>query len=87
MVANGVIYVSQPNEVDALDARAGRLIWQYQRSGGARGHNRGIVIYENKIYLGTTDAFLVALDARTGGLIWRPRCLEKTSITRGARRW
>ncbi len=73
VVANGVIYVSQPNEVDALDARAGRLIWQYQRAGGARGHNRGIAIYENKIYLGTTDAFLVALDARTGGVIWQTK--------------
>ncbi len=73
VVANGVMYVSQPNEVEALDARTGRLIWQYQRPGPARGHNRGVAVYDRKVYLGTTDAFLVALDARTGGVIWETK--------------
>jgi alcohol dehydrogenase (cytochrome c) len=73
VVANGVMYVSQPNEVDALDARSGRLIWQYRRTGEGRGRNRGVAIYEHKVYLGTTDAFLVALDARTGGVVWETK--------------
>jgi len=73
IVANGVMYVSQPNEVDALDARSGRLIWQYQRAAAGRGHNRGLAIYERKVYLGTTDASLVALDSRTGGVVWETK--------------
>ena len=70
VVADGVMYVSQADEVDALDARTGRLIWQYQRPGARRAFNRGLAIYEQRIYLGTTDAALVALDALTGGVIW-----------------
>jgi alcohol dehydrogenase (cytochrome c) len=70
IVADGVMYVSQMDEVDALDARTGRLIWQYQRRGVGRGHNRGLAVYEKRIYLGTSDASVVALDALTGGVIW-----------------
>jgi len=71
IVANGVMYVSQADEVNALDARTGRLIWQYQHAGGShRGFNRGLAIYQNRVFLGTTDASLVALDALTGGVIW-----------------
>ena len=73
VVSNGVMYVSQLNEVDALDARTGRLVWQYQRNAEGRGHNRGVAIYEHKVYVGTTDAFLVALDSRTGGVVWQTK--------------
>jgi alcohol dehydrogenase (cytochrome c) len=79
IVSNGVMYVTQSNEVDALDARSGRLIWQYQRSAAGGGHNRGVAVYERKIYLGTTDASLIALDARTGSVIW------ETKMQNGAR--
>jgi alcohol dehydrogenase (cytochrome c) len=73
VVSNGVMYVSQANEVDALDARTGRLIWQYKRTARGDGHNRGLAVYERKVYLGTTDAFLVALDARNGSVIWEKK--------------
>ena len=88
VVANGVMYVSQPNEVEALDARTGRVIWQYQRPGQARGHNRGVTVYDRKVYLGTTDAFLVALDARTGGRdLGNQDARRRRRLTRAARRW
>ena len=49
VVVNGVMYVSQPNEVTALDARSGRLIWRYQRTvANAQGVNRGVAVYGNK---------------------------------------
>jgi alcohol dehydrogenase (cytochrome c) len=70
--ANGVMYVPQANEVNALDARTGRLIWQYQR-GPANGNNRGLAISGNKVYMGTADAAVVALDARTGGVVWETK--------------
>ncbi|HUA83277.1 MAG TPA: PQQ-binding-like beta-propeller repeat protein [Bryobacteraceae bacterium] len=73
VVAGGVMYVSQPNEVVALDARSGRMIWRYQRSTRNGGHNRGVAVYDQKVFVGTTDAYLVALDARTGNVIWETR--------------
>ena len=73
VVANGVMYVSQSNEVNALDAATGRIIWQYQRQNAPRGRNRGVAVYSNKVYIGTNDAFLVALDSRTGAVIWETK--------------
>ena len=73
IVAEGVMYVSQSNAVRALDGGSGRLIWEYQRPVAARGKNRGLAIYDNKIYFGTTDATLMALDARTGSVIWETK--------------
>jgi len=80
VVVNGIMYVSQPNEVHALDARSGRLIWQYQRGGAnPRGANRGVAVYANKVFMGTPDAALVALDARTGSVVWEARMAEPSS--------
>ena len=59
-------------KVQALDAKNGNLIWEYQRRlpRGMNGTTRGLAIYQDKILLTTDDAFLVALDAKTGDLIW-----------------
>src|SRR5690348_12654174 len=84
IVANGVMYVPQSNEVYALDARSGRLVWQYQRPVAGRGRNRGLAIYEGRVYLGTTDAFLVALEARTGGVIWETKMPGSVKYQGGA---
>jgi len=77
LVVNGVMYLSQPNEVHALDARTGRLIWQYRREPAIRrGPNRGVAVYNNRVYFTTPDAFLVALDARTGNFLWQSKIAE-----------
>ena len=48
IVSGGVMYVSQPNEVHALDARTGRLIWQWTREPALQnGPNRGVAVYGN----------------------------------------
>jgi alcohol dehydrogenase (cytochrome c) len=73
---DGVLYLSQTNEVHALDGRTGRLIWEYRRQARQRGPNRGIAVYGNKVYMGTADAYLVALDARTGSLLWESKIAE-----------
>jgi alcohol dehydrogenase (cytochrome c) len=71
IVVDGVMYVSQPNELWAIDARTGRLIWEYQRSSAiAKGPNRGVAVLGTRVYMSTPDAFLLALDARTGSLLW-----------------
>lgn len=77
LVHDGVMYIPEtPGIVQAIDATTGDLLWQYTKtfidkpdySWGAR--TRTIAIYGDKIYLGTPDAHLVALDARTGKVAW-----------------
>src|SRR5438094_10157858 len=62
LVVNGVMFVAQLNHVDALDARSGRLIWQYQRGAATRGAHRGIAVSDNKIYVGPADHAVRARD-------------------------
>jgi alcohol dehydrogenase (cytochrome c) len=76
IVVDGVMYVSQPNEVYALDSSTGRVIWEYHRRAPRRGANRGVAVYDHKVYFGTPDAYLVALDARTGNLVWETKLAE-----------
>ena len=77
IVVDGVMYVSYPNFVYALDARTGRQIWEYQREPALqKGPNRGVAVYGNKVYMGTPDAHLVALDARTGSELWAAKIAE-----------
>ena len=76
MVNNGIMFVSTPqNQVIALDARNGDVLWQYKKALPEdllqlHPTNRGVALYEDKVYLATVDAHLVALDARTGKVIW-----------------
>jgi alcohol dehydrogenase (cytochrome c) len=78
---NGVVFLeSSRNVVQALDGRSGDLLWEYHRDlpkveGGY--HNdllertRGtIALYADKVFLTTADAHVVALDARTGKVVW-----------------
>src|SRR6476646_10095566 len=77
VVVEGVMYLSQPNEVHALDARTGRLIWQHRREPAVRrGPNRGVAVYGNRVYFTTPDAYLVALDARTGNFLWQSQIAD-----------
>jgi alcohol dehydrogenase (cytochrome c) len=76
VVNNGVIFVSTPrNQVLALDARTGRLLWRYRRErpeGALVAHetNRGVALYGDKVYFTAGEAALVAIDARTGREAW-----------------
>ncbi len=79
LVVDGVMYTTGAwSIVYALDARTGELLWKYDpevpRAVAGRGCcgvvNRGVAIWENKLYLGTFDGRLVALDAKTGRELW-----------------
>jgi len=51
VVVDGVMYVTQPNEVYALDARSGRKIWDYRRvPAREKGPNRGVAVWADKVY-------------------------------------
>jgi alcohol dehydrogenase (cytochrome c) len=77
LVVDGILYgTGQDNRAFALDARSGRPIWQYQRALPADIRpccgrvNRGVAILGDRVFLGTLDAHVIALDARTGNVMW-----------------
>ncbi|MCC6588521.1 MAG: PQQ-binding-like beta-propeller repeat protein [Bryobacterales bacterium] len=71
LVANGIMYATNSNELVALDARTGRPIWQYKDDQVKQGHvNRGAALLGASVYFVTSDAHLVSLDAKTGALQW-----------------
>jgi alcohol dehydrogenase (cytochrome c) len=78
IVVNGVMYVTTSyNHVYAINAKTGEEYWHYKRKMGpittdcCGPNNRGLAIYKDKVYLGTLDSKLVALDAKTGSLVWQ----------------
>src|SRR5437016_7253226 len=75
--ADGVLYVTGPNQVYALDALTGNPLWHYSRPastglvGDARlGTNRGVAILRDKVFFVTDNAHLLALDRANGKLLW-----------------
>ena len=76
LVNDGVMFVSTPeNQVFALDAKTGDLLWRYERElpedlMQLHPTNRGVALYEDKVYLATVDAYLLALQAKTGEVVW-----------------
>lgn len=77
LVVNGVMYVTQPDHVWALDARTGREIWHYAwtSTGGIHIGNRGVAITGDWLYFETPDCHLVSLNIKDGTERWRkPIC-------------
>src|SRR4026208_361310 len=76
MVNNGIMFGSTPqNQFLARDAKSGELLWRYKRDlpedlFQLHPTNRGVGLYEDKGYLATLDAHVVALDAKTGKVLW-----------------
>jgi alcohol dehydrogenase (cytochrome c) len=72
ILVNGVIYVTTPDNLWAIDARSGRQIWRYTYPANEGFHigHRGVAVYKDFVYLTTPDAHLVALDARDGKVRW-----------------
>jgi alcohol dehydrogenase (cytochrome c) len=77
LVIDGVLYVTGwDGDAWAIDARSGRQIWRYRRrtpddfKGCCGPNNRGFGVLGNRLFLGTPDAHLVALDMSTGGPLW-----------------
>ncbi len=78
LAIDGVLYFAGPNNVVwAIDGRSGRQIWRYRRAMPAdvpstttRGVTRGLSVLGNRLFLATLDAHMIALDIRTGKLVW-----------------
>jgi alcohol dehydrogenase (cytochrome c) len=73
IVADGVIYASSPDNVFAIDARDGTLLWHYywKTRGGTSLQTRGVGMWHNYIYFELHDDWVVCLDAKTGKEVWR----------------
>jgi alcohol dehydrogenase (cytochrome c) len=76
MVNNGVMFVATPsNQVIAIDARTGGLLWRYRRPLPEdvillHGTSRGVALYRDKVFFAAGEAVLVAVDAATGKEVW-----------------
>jgi alcohol dehydrogenase (cytochrome c) len=78
LILDGVMYVTGNNNLAwAVDMKTGRLIWRYRRGlpagltyGGANPSNRGFAALGDRLFMGTADAHLIALDRNTGEVVW-----------------
>jgi PQQ-dependent dehydrogenase (methanol/ethanol family) len=75
--AGGVLYVTGPNQVFAIDALTGDPLWHYSRPaslgmvGDAKlGTNRGVAVLRDKVFFVTDNAHLLGLDRASGILLW-----------------
>lgn len=88
LVVDGVIYLSAPqSKVYAVDAATGKLLWKFDPkvrlnlslngSYSAR-TNGGVAVWNGKVYVGTGDCRLVAIDAKTATQVWEATVCEPT---------
>ncbi len=86
LVIDGIMYTVGPAagsmEVMALDARTGHVLWRYQRRQKVTNPhqinavNRGVAVAGDRVFFGTLDAYLIALDARTGKQLWETKVAD-----------
>ena len=80
IVHDGVLFIyGYGDEVQALDAATGDLLWQYSHRlprGTAPSVKRGMSLYGERLYVPTSDAHIVALEARTGRVVWDTPVVE-----------
>jgi alcohol dehydrogenase (cytochrome c) len=86
IVADGIVYlVASYNHVYALNAATGEPLWKYDHPlpddlriccGPT---NRGVAIADDKVFLGTLDARMVALDRKTGAVVWNVKMDDYTA--------
>jgi len=83
LVVDGIMYLTQrPNDVVALDAKTGRVFWIYRHTLAPNqvvccgANNRGLAILGETLFMGTLDAHLIAIDARSGRPLWNTTVAE-----------
>ena len=80
IVVDGVMYTTSTwSRVMALNAKTGEVLWQHDPKVKREWAkklccdvvNRGVAVWQGKVYVGTLDGFLIALDAQSGEILWR----------------
>ncbi|HZR33658.1 MAG TPA: PQQ-binding-like beta-propeller repeat protein [Terriglobales bacterium] len=88
IVVDGVIYMSEPlSRVDAVDAATGKLLWRFDPkirlnlaingSYSAR-VNAGVAVWDGKVFVGTGDCRLIAIDAASAKQLWEATVCDPT---------
>ena len=72
LLVDGVLYFTVPDNVWAVDARSGHMIWHYNRPSTQGLHigHRGVSMYKGTLYFTTPDCHLIALNAKDGTVRW-----------------
>jgi alcohol dehydrogenase (cytochrome c) len=76
LVHDGILFVESGASIQALNAATGEVLWQYTRSlperlrNGQQSRMKNLAIYGDALYAPTADGHVIALDVKTGKLIW-----------------
>ena len=82
LLVDGILYFTVPENVWAVDARSGHMIWHYMNPPTKGDHigNRGVGMYKNWLYFLLPDGHLLCLDARNGHVLWK---VEVADVSKG----
>ncbi len=87
IVHNGVLFIQNYGDsVDALNAANGDLLWRYERpvpKGANRGFKKMMAVYGDRLFLATSDHALVALDMKSGKVVWEHPVAGEGMFTSG----
>jgi alcohol dehydrogenase (cytochrome c) len=76
LIHEGVLFINSAADVQAFDAESGELLWSYRRkipdqyAGSISGIHRNMALYGTNLYISTNDRHVVALDAKSGSVVW-----------------
>jgi alcohol dehydrogenase (cytochrome c) len=86
LVVDGIMYLTRPeNDVFALDAETGRVLWTYSHKNPDRTYNccgrvnRGLAIMGNRLFMNTLDMHVIAIDAKSGRELWKTEIFDYTA--------
>jgi alcohol dehydrogenase (cytochrome c) len=86
LVVDGIMYLTRPeNDVFALDAETGRVLWTYSHKNPERTYNccgkvnRGLAILGNRLFMNTLDMHVIAIDAKSGRELWKTEMYDYTA--------
>ncbi|HEY1343081.1 MAG TPA: PQQ-binding-like beta-propeller repeat protein [Bryobacteraceae bacterium] len=86
LVLDGVMYLTRPeNDVFALDAATGRVLWTYSHKNPERTYNccgrvnRGLAVLGNRLFMNTLDMHVIAIDAKSGRELWKTEMYDYTA--------
>ena len=85
LVHQGVMYHHTfPDTVIALDATNGQVLWRYTREGIRNSSKKmGLALHEDRVYVSTSDLHMIALNAKTGELVWDQKIDVDARFARG----
>ena len=72
LLVDGILYFTVPDNIWAVDARSGHMLWHYDHPtlGGQHIGHRGVAMYKGWLYFTTPDAHLISLNAKDGTVRW-----------------